>query len=542
MPTLLVVKRIFHLLSGDVALSVLGVTLLAGMLWFFASHQRSVAADALATNDGAHHLLVNVLDQETSLQGFQATGDLRLLEPYARERRTFAEVRGELQERVRGDAEATDLLNAFTSTARAWQRSADQAVLRATTERGTSETQAQRRERALLMTALRDTHADLTEHLDAWEERALAGSRTLTLGVLLPIMGLYVIAAVAATRKRASLEHSLRDGRREFGAALQAVESEDEVSALLLRQISRAVPDVRAVVSLRRNASDDRLEAHTHVEEGAVADALRGAAPTSCLAVRMGRVHCQSPTEDPLLPCEICRATGLHTACVPSLVGGEVIGAVMAASPRPLEPHSLDELVGSVEQVAPVLAGLRTLALAELHGRTDELTGLPNRRDAVATLHRMVAHAIRSSSPLSALMMDLDHFKMLNDELGHDTGDAALAAVADAVQSRLRESDFAARWGGEEFLILLPDTGRDGGELVAEEMRETIAQTKLTDRRAVLTASFGVAELPGDATDAESLVREADRALYAAKQSGRNRVVVASRPDDAAIAWAASIA
>ena len=82
-------KRIFHLLSGDVALSVLGVTLLAGMLWFFASHQQSVATDALATNDGAHHLLVNVLDQETSLQGFQATGDIRLLEPYARGRRTF---------------------------------------------------------------------------------------------------------------------------------------------------------------------------------------------------------------------------------------------------------------------------------------------------------------------------------------------------------------------------------------------------------------------------------------------------------------------
>jgi diguanylate cyclase (GGDEF)-like protein len=263
-----------------------------------------------------------------------------------------------------------------------------------------------------------------------------------------------------------------------------------------------------------------------------VIEALVDASPNSCLAVRLGQIHRQSPTEEPLLRCEICRATRLHTACVPSLVGGQVTGALLTAAPRRLARSVVDEIEGSVDQVAPVLAGLRTLALAELRARTDALTGLPNRRDAVATLHRMVAQAMRAATPLCAVMVDLDHFKRLNDEHGHEAGDAALAAVADAIQTRLRESDFASRWGGEEFLVLLPDTSRDGAVRLAEEMRETIAVTRSVGSRVEMTASFGVAELPSDAIDSDSLVREADRALYAAKQGGRNRVAVAASPGE----------
>jgi diguanylate cyclase (GGDEF)-like protein len=144
----------------------------------------------------------------------------------------------------------------------------------------------------------------------------------------------------------------------------------------------------------------------------------------------------------------------------------------------------------------------------------------------------MVAQAMRAATPLCAVMVDLDHFKRLNDEHGHEAGDAALAAVADAIQTRLRESDFASRWGGEEFLVLLPDTSRDGAVRLAEEMRETIAVTRSVGSRVEMTASFGVAELPSDAIDSDSLVREADRALYAAKQGGRNRVAVAASPGE----------
>ena len=114
----------------------------------------------------------------------------------------------------------------------------------------------------------------------------------------------------------------------------------------------------------------------------------------------------------------------------------------------------------SVVQAAPILANQRNLALAELRAASDALTGLPNRRAADETLKRMTAHAGRGVSPLAAVLVDLDHFKQINDIHGHEQGDKALAAVGADFRSTLRASDFAARYGGEEFLVLLPDTDR----------------------------------------------------------------------------------
>jgi GGDEF domain-containing protein len=112
----------------------------------------------------------------------------------------------------------------------------------------------------------------------------------------------------------------------------------------------------------------------------------------------------------------------------------------------------------SVVQAAPILATQRNLALAQLRAASDALTGLPNRRAADETLNRMVAHAGRAVSPLAGVLLDLDHFKQVNDLHGHELGDKALAAVGQILISTLRTSDFAARYGGEEFLVLLPDT------------------------------------------------------------------------------------
>ena len=140
----------------------------------------------------------------------------------------------------------------------------------------------------------------------------------------------------------------------------------------------------------------------------------------------------------------------------------------------------------------------------------------------------MVAQAVRSGTPVSAVALDLDHFKALNDRYGHQAGDDALAAVGGVLRDGLRVSDFAGRWGGEEFLVLLPDTDIGGGQLLAEKLRD--ADRRRSRSPAVptgITASFGVAALPEHAIDGDELVRAADRALYAAKAAGRNRVGVA---------------
>ncbi|MHB8492629.1 MAG: GGDEF domain-containing protein [Solirubrobacteraceae bacterium] len=176
--------------------------------------------------------------------------------------------------------------------------------------------------------------------------------------------------------------------------------------------------------------------------------------------------------------------------------------------------------------MAPVLGNLRNLAVAELRAATDALTGLPNHRMVQETARLMAAQAGRNVTPLAVLALDLDHFKRVNDVYGHGKGDDVLAAVGTALSSAVRDSDFVGRNGGEEFLVLLPDTGQEGTRLAAEKIRERVAQVALPTGERVLTVSVGIALLPEHAADPATLLRLADRALFAAKANGRNRVEV----------------
>ncbi len=211
---------------------------------------------------------------------------------------------------------------------------------------------------------------------------------------------------------------------------------------------------------------------------------------------------------------------------MPSLVSGEVIGSVLIQGHEPLSAEDRERVVSSTAQASPVLANLRNLAIAETRASTDALTGLPNSRACRDSLKRMVAAAGRTLAPVTAILLDLDHFKQINDRFGHGAGDDALAAVGDVMRSTLRDSDFAGRYGGEEFLMLLPDTDHEGGLQAAEKVREAVQALQVTQVDGPITASLGVASYPGDAMDSDTLVRMADRALYAAKAAGRNRVML----------------
>ncbi|HTC68492.1 MAG TPA: GGDEF domain-containing protein, partial [Acidothermaceae bacterium] len=164
---------------------------------------------------------------------------------------------------------------------------------------------------------------------------------------------------------------------------------------------------------------------------------------------------------------------------------------------------------------------------------TDALTGLPNRRAMNDTLKRMAAHAGRTTQPLAAIAFDLDRFKSINDRYGHEAGDAALSAVGECLREHLRDSDFAARIGGEEFIILAPDTDVEGARVLAEKMREALSGEEVPQLLEPFTASFGIAVMPFHATSSEALVRRADRACYLAKANGRNRVEIATNEDTA---------
>jgi diguanylate cyclase (GGDEF)-like protein len=324
-------------------------------------------------------------------------------------------------------------------------------------------------------------------------------------------------------------ERSREDLQAEFAEIMQLTETEDEAHNLLKHQIERLIPS-SSVVMLNRNNSADRLEATTEVAgDSPLAVTLEDAKPRSCLAVRFARTHSEQLDGDSLISCEVCGKSAEFSTCEPLLVGGEVIGSILASHPHPLGDADTQSIKQSVTQAAPVLANLRNLAIAERRAETDALTGLPNNRNVTDTVRRMVAHASRSVSPLTALALDLDHFKQINDTYGHGSGDEVLAAVGSTLKTACRESDFVGRAGGEEFLILLPDTSLEAGRLVAENMRAAVASITVASVPRPITASIGVAVLPDHAHDAKSLLRHADRALYTAKKNGRNRTEIFAR-------------
>lgn len=162
----------------------------------------------------------------------------------------------------------------------------------------------------------------------------------------------------------------------------------------------------------------------------------------------------------------------------------------------------------------------RTLALV------DALTGLYNRRHIQQSLTQQIARARRQHLPLSLLMLDIDHFKHVNDSHGHQSGDKVLRDLATCIKERVRTQDTVGRWGGEEFIVLLPDTDAAGAEALAEQLRQAVERWRFVSLQAQpipLTISIGVHAL-AEGEGSDELVGVADRALYLAKQHGRNRV------------------
>ena len=373
----------------------------------------------------------------------------------------------------------------------------------------------------LFGTELDDAHADHTQ-AGASAVRVIA----LLIGVaLLGIAAGVAVLRLGIGRIRRNLAPS--QDQAEFADTLQIADDEDEAHRLLQRHLERTLTATSAVV-LNRNNSADRLEAVTPLpDDSPLAGTLRGAEPRSCLAIRSGRTHRQDGGRPGLLSCAVCSVAPGASSCVPLTVGGEVIGSVLLSRPVPYTEGQEQRIRESVGQAAPVLANLRNLAVAEIRAATDGLTGLPNQRAVADALKRTFAQATMTKAPLALLLIDLDHFKQINDQRGHPVGDQVLASVGATLRSVLRTRDFAGRKGGEEFAVLLPDTEIAAALEIAERVRTAIAEIILPGSDVSVTASLGVAGFPDHASTLDRLERLADAALYVAKRQGRNRVELA---------------
>jgi len=214
----------------------------------------------------------------------------------------------------------------------------------------------------------------------------------------------------------------------------------------------------------------------------------------------------------------ICAAIGYLVAT--TLGSGPATPVQMATVAVDLTALSLLAYVGSVigrEQRRSRDAALRLSAI-------DPLTGLFNRSFFFAAIDREMARSARSGRGFCLLMIDLDELKTINDRAGHHAGDAALRSVADTIEGGIRRIDVAARYGGDEFVALLPETDPTGGWVLAEKIRLGVSSREIQDLVEPPTVSIGVVSFPRDGASADALMISADRAMYASKRAGRNRV------------------
>jgi diguanylate cyclase (GGDEF)-like protein len=521
-------------------LLAVAVVTIAAAVWGASQVQRNAADRSFAASRAGQQMLTAMLDQQTGLRGFALAQEQEdFLEPFLRGQEDFDAAVKDARDSI--DKSERDGLDQQVAAASAWQALAASELTRLRASDRPPLDPPGARVRKDAFDRYRKVNAEFQAEVGAARRSDHDRAQLISVAVILAVgllfggVGYFVIERQAASNRRRRISaHAHRTAQAEFNETMQIMRDEDEAYALVKQHLERSIPQAGVVV-LSRNNSANRLSAVTPLPpQSPIAAALLDAEPESCLSVRLAREYHRGAGTNPLLTCEICGVAAGETTCVPSVVSGEVIGSVLIEHPEPLRPEQRDSVSDSVSQAAPVLANLRNLAIAETRAATDALTGLPNQRTCQDNLKRMLAQASRTASPLSAVLLDLDHFKQINDRFGHGAGDDVLAAVGGALTAALRASDFAGRNGGEEFLILLPDTDSEGALISAERVRAAIETIEVPQVDRAITASLGVATYPADALDSDTLVRMADRALYAAKRAGRNRVALAMPSAEAA--------
>jgi diguanylate cyclase (GGDEF)-like protein len=369
--------------------------------------------------------------------------------------------------------------------------------------------------------------------LGGWELALVTSA--IALAILLPF-----VVALTTLSARDGLEQTagnfarerLLQGeavRREFatrlGHALEMAETEDDVLDVLDRTLHRTLPDLDAELLLADNS-------HSHLDRMLVSS--RGdapgcpvAEPRQCVAARGSRTMV-FPDSEELDACPKLRdrARGACSGvCVPVAIAGRSVGVLHVAGDQGVVPD--DEVVARLEAMSHLvgtrLAMVRVLSEREFQASTDPLTGLLNRR-----MLENHARALRlQQRQFTVAMGDLDLFKKLNDTHGHETGDRALRIFSNVLRSALRDEDLAGRYGGEEFLVLLPDCDATAAHAVLERVRMDLGAAILQTGLPSFTVSFGVA-VDDPALALDEVVARADAALYRAKDAGRDRIVAFS--------------
>ncbi|MFB2938700.1 diguanylate cyclase [Aerosakkonemataceae cyanobacterium BLCC-F154] len=256
--------------------------------------------------------------------------------------------------------------------------------------------------------------------------------------------------------------------------------------------------------------------------------------PNECWGLRRGRSHLMESSHNPI-NCKHSHhnSPNVESLCVPMMAQGEALGVLyLSATETGVITQAKQQLAITVaEQIALAFANLKLHEALQQQSIRDPLTSLFNRRYLEESLEREMSRAQRKQQSVGIIMLDVDHFKRFNDTFGHDAGDTLLRELGIFIKKNIRGSDIACRFGGEEFLVILPEASLEVTMQRAEQIREGIKHINLHSRQqqlGTITLSLGVAIFPENGMTGEMVIQAADSALYQAKAQGRDRVIVAS--------------
>jgi diguanylate cyclase (GGDEF)-like protein len=298
----------------------------------------------------------------------------------------------------------------------------------------------------------------------------------------------------------------------------------------------KLLPKTSGELFLYRNSRNVLEKAVQWGEPRTPCDAIE---PHECWGLRLGQVHRVSNADDLFCFHHNKQADRFREhLCIPLTAQGEVLGLICIEAGSPecdavrIDQSDQDLVIVMAEQLSLALSNVKLKEMLKQQSIVDPLTCLFNRRYMDETLQRELARAKRKSVPLALVMIDVDHFKSINDRFGHDAGDEVLRTIALRIRENVREGDLVCRFGGEEIVIVMPECGAADAYLRADRIRQAVRSIEIRHgdhRIGPVTASFGIASYPQDATDPGALTEAADSAMYEAKRLGRDLVMMAGQ-------------
>ncbi len=317
-----------------------------------------------------------------------------------------------------------------------------------------------------------------------------------------------------------------------FAEELQLCAEPQEAYACTARAAKRLLPDAKGMLALINNS---RQMAEVVSSWGEPTDFPFSFPPDACCALRSGRSRLHRADSSEIDCIHFSASVPDNYICLPLAAQGETLGILCVACPQDICHAELEANMNVLQEMGELSA----MAIANLNLRVklrdqsirDSLTGLFNRHFMEISLERELRRAMRHNAQVAVFMLDVDHFKEFNDKYGHDAGDTVLREMAQMLRLCVRTEDVVCRYGGEEFLAILPEIDIATAWERAELIRQQVQTMKVTHRGELLkgiTVSIGIAIYPEDGEEPDALVRFADRNLYRAKRSGRNQSILSN--------------